>query len=256
MNQHTASSSQSAAPAPGQPHRPSQHKGQGSSALKELTDQAYERLCAKYPILTQNKPLKVGIDWDVRQQNLDLSIKVIKRAISRIVSQNAYLEALVPGADRYDLDGNPVGKVVVETQAKIAAERLNRYKNPKQRLGLSMRGVVEKNVTPTTKEVFGDVQARHPKVSVGIDLGSVLDMHTIGMSGVWLKLQLPCGSEVAARINAKSFRKAVETYRLHNGEVHTFISGELHLAESEIKGAGLVVSIKQPKPAAEPAASV
>ncbi len=206
-----------------------------------------ENLCSLYPVLKQNKPLKIGIDKEIAKRHPEVPRDVITKIIGLIAVQDGYLESMIVGAPRYDLDGKPTEQVINAEQAEGANVRLTRVSNPLNRLRIKKKGVSKKQVPVAKTDAYGQVPGKLLKVAVPIDLAPVLELDSIGKSAVWLKVTLPCGTEVAVRINAKSFRKAVETYKSVNGNVAVVISGELHPADSEIKSAGIVANVKQPK---------
>lgn len=218
---------------------------------KELKQQLYklaqDNLCALYPILKQNKPLKIGIDKDIANRHPEVPKDVIGKVVGLITVQDAYLESMIVGAKRYDLDGKETEQLINGDEAEAANIRLTRTSNPLNRLRIKKKGVVKKKVVPTSTEAYGVVSGRSLKVNVPIDLASVLELNSIGKSSVWLKIALPCTTEVAVRLNAKSFRKAVETYKSCDGNAAVIISGELYPADSEIKSAGIIANVKQPK---------
>jgi sRNA-binding protein len=70
------------------------------------------------------RPLKVGIDRDVRAALPELSRTAISRAMNRYTRNPAYLAALAaPGAVRVDLDGAVV-EAVADEDREHAVERL------------------------------------------------------------------------------------------------------------------------------------
>lgn len=217
------------------------------NAQNQVYKLARENLCSLYPVLKQNRPLKIGIDKDIANRHPEVPRHVITKVIGLITVQDGYLESMIVGAPRYDLDGNPTEQVVNAEQAEGANVRLTRVSNPLNRLRIKKKGVSKKQVPVAKTEAYGQVPGKLLKVTVPIDLAPVLELDSIGKSAVWLKVALPCGTEVAVRINAKSFRKAVETYKSADGNVAVVISGELHPADSEIKSAGIVANVKQPK---------
>lgn len=216
-------------------------------ARTEVYKLAHANLCSLYPILKQNKPLKIGIDKDIAKRHPEVPRDVITRVTGWITVQDEYLESMIVGTSRYDLDGQPTDQVVNAEQAEGANVRLTKISNPMNRLRIKKKGVSKNKVVPAITEAYGVVSGRTMKVNVPIDLKPVLELNSIGKSAVWLKITLPCTSEVAVRVNAKSFRKAVETYKANDGNVLVLISGELYPADSEIKSAGIIANIKQPK---------
>ena len=223
-------------------------ESKNSQSGNERYKLAHENLCSLYPILKQNKPLKIEIDKDIAKRHPEVSRDVITKVIGLITVQDSYLESMIVGAPRYDLDGKPTERVVNAEQAEGANVRLTKISNPLNRLRIKKKGVVKKKVVPTSTEAYGVVSGRTLKVNAPIDLASVLELNSIGKSSVWLKITLPCTTEVAVRVNAKSFRKAVETYKSCDGNAVVIITGELYPADSEIKSAGIIANVKQTKP--------
>jgi len=76
------------------------------------------------------KPLKIGIHQDIFDSNLDdMPAKVwIRRSLCHYVKSYAYLNALVTGKERLDLQGMPTGQVSEQeaTQAKNELSSRNR----------------------------------------------------------------------------------------------------------------------------------
>jgi ProP effector len=70
-----------------------------------------------------HRPLKVGIDRDVLARCPDLDRRERSTVLRYYTSRVMYLQSLVAGAVRVDLDGNPAGEVSA-TDAEQAAARL------------------------------------------------------------------------------------------------------------------------------------
>lgn len=72
------------------------------------------------------KPLKVGIDWDIRTAFPMFSVRQIKAFLALYTRSKPYRNALlVPDAQRVGLDGEPTSAVKA-THAEFAKERLAR----------------------------------------------------------------------------------------------------------------------------------
>ncbi len=210
-------------------------------------EKARELLVEKHPILGQSKPLKIGIDKDLIALHPEISPEEIKRALGWIVVQDEYVKAVVEGAPRYNLAGEQVG-VVRKKDGELAQGSMT--KSPLERLGVRRRGVKKATIKVDRGDAFGEVNTRLLRATIPLaNFETLLRINTNGKSSVWLKLKMPCGTEVAARLNAKSFRKAVDAYALVNGNASVVIAGEYHPAESEIKAAGIMVMPKTPKEA-------
>lgn len=71
------------------------------------------------------RPLKIGISHDLRKRCPDLSSEAIACALSDYTRGSKYLDAMVVGAERVDLDGNPVG-YVQDADVRYATLKANR----------------------------------------------------------------------------------------------------------------------------------
>jgi ProP effector len=71
---------------------------------------------AVYPAFNNTLPLKIGIHRDIKAAMPELSMTRIRRALGAHTRQHAYRLALVPGRQRFDLEGHPAG-VVTEAEA-------------------------------------------------------------------------------------------------------------------------------------------
>jgi sRNA-binding protein len=85
--------------------------------LNEQIDVVVARLAAAFPqtfVLEKHlphRPLKVGVAADILAALPDLPRGVLDRALAAYTKRLMYLQAIVVGADRIDLDGNPAGQV-------------------------------------------------------------------------------------------------------------------------------------------------
>jgi len=82
------------------------------------------------------QPLKLGIHLDILAQLSDtIAPRDLSAALRIYVSNIKYLEALVAGADRVDLNGMPAGKVTAEQGdiAKAQHERRREKQKAKQK---------------------------------------------------------------------------------------------------------------------------
>jgi ProP effector len=70
-----------------------------------------------------HRPLKVGIAADILARCSDLDRRVLSAALRYYVSRIMYLQGMVAGASRVDLDGNACGEVSA-ADAEDAAARL------------------------------------------------------------------------------------------------------------------------------------
>jgi ProP effector len=93
---------------------------------KEKIDAALSRLAEQFPktFVTEkhmpHRPLKVGIAADIQAALPDLDRRALGVALKVYTHRIVYLQAVVVGADRVDLDGNPAGQVTA-SEAEYAA---------------------------------------------------------------------------------------------------------------------------------------
>ena len=83
-------------------------------------------ICQRFPatfFIHKPKPLKIGIYNDLLALGV-LDQKSLSAFLGAYCNLGRYLAALVPGAQRVDLDGNPTGEVTPE-EAEIAAKALS-----------------------------------------------------------------------------------------------------------------------------------
>lgn len=69
------------------------------------------------------RPLKRGIIHDIYVRHPELNIELVSVALHDYARGRSYLTAMVTGAIRIDLDGNPIDEVTADA-AEVAAKRL------------------------------------------------------------------------------------------------------------------------------------
>jgi len=74
------------------------------------------------PDKAPKRPLKIGIVSDIRERLPEMAGSRISRALYTYTDGPTYLDFVIEGADRIDLDGNPAGKVTAR-EAVDAARR-------------------------------------------------------------------------------------------------------------------------------------
>jgi ProP effector len=79
------------------------------------------------------KPLKIGIYADIRRRHPDLSGKKVHNTLHHYTRSNRYLETLIAGAERFDLDGETCGHVTSEQEAVAEALRISRARRNKSK---------------------------------------------------------------------------------------------------------------------------
>jgi ProP effector len=72
-----------------------------------------------------HRPLKVGITTDIRGRCPEFKSRQLGSAINFYTSRLVYLQSMVEGTARIDLDGNPAGEVTARDAAHAAARVAN-----------------------------------------------------------------------------------------------------------------------------------
>ena len=80
----------------------------------------FAQLMKAYPVLSQPKPLQIGIE-QVLCARSDLSSGRIKKGLRYYMRTTSYLLEVAKGGPRYDLDGNPAGTVTADQQQQAQA---------------------------------------------------------------------------------------------------------------------------------------
>ena len=99
------------------------------TTTKQDIDAALARLAEAFPqtfVLEKHRPhrpLKVGIAADIRARCPAVERRVLSVVLSVYTRRVMYLQSLVEGAARVDLDGNPAGEVTAR-DAEYAAAKL------------------------------------------------------------------------------------------------------------------------------------
>jgi ProP effector len=99
------------------------------TTIKQDIDATLARLAEACPqtfVLEKHRPhrpLKVGIGIDLRARCPELDPPALRAVLNTYTRRVMYLEAMVAGAARIDLDGNPAGEVTAR-DAEYAATKL------------------------------------------------------------------------------------------------------------------------------------
>jgi ProP effector len=80
-------------------------------------------LQAQFAVFRDARPLAIGIDAAILARVLELDQQALRSALRQHTGSTRYLNALLAGSQRFDLDGNVAGEVS-EAQRKHAAETL------------------------------------------------------------------------------------------------------------------------------------
>jgi len=109
-----------------------------------------------------HRPLKVGIAADIPARCPELERRVLSVALSVYTRRVMYLQSLVAGATRVDLDGNPVGEVTARDAEYAAAKLAGILASREAR---RVAAVIAKGATPVAKPAAATVAATAPPVA-------------------------------------------------------------------------------------------
>src|SRR6185437_12435398 len=101
-----------------------------------------------------HRPLKVGIAADIPARCPELERRVLSVALSVYTRRVMYLQSLVAGATRVDLDGNPVGEVTARDAEYAAAKLAGILASREAR---RVAAVIAKGATPVAKPAAATV---------------------------------------------------------------------------------------------------
>jgi ProP effector len=111
------------------------------TAALELIGALAERFPACFAVNPKyRQPLKLGIHLDILAQSSDtITPRDLSAALRAYCSNGKYLNALVAGADRVDLNGKPAGAVTAKHAdiAKAQYERAREKQKAKQKLAVA-----------------------------------------------------------------------------------------------------------------------
>jgi ProP effector len=100
-----------------------------SGRRNELLD----RLSAEFPVFRDHLPLAIGIHKALMERFPDLDKGQVRSALHLHTGTTRYLKAIIEGAQRLDLDGNPCAAVTAEQHAQAAATLRERFKKAAER---------------------------------------------------------------------------------------------------------------------------
>lgn len=99
-----------------------------TAAKPPRRNELLERLRADFPVFRDYLPLALGIHKTLMERQPDLDKNQVRQALHLHTSGNRYLKALVEGAPRLDLDGNPSGAVTAEQQTQAVTTLKERFR--------------------------------------------------------------------------------------------------------------------------------
>lgn len=98
---------------------------------KKETQALLEGFFGKAINYKEPKPLKVGFFKDLIKEaerlNLPFSKRFFRRCLNIYTMRNAYLNAIIKGGARYDIEGKPCGEVLASEQ-EFAKEQIKKNK--------------------------------------------------------------------------------------------------------------------------------
>ena len=93
-----------------------------------------------------HRPLKVGISADIRTRLPELSRYKLNMALAAYTRRVMYLESMVAGAARIDLDGNVAGEVTAKDEAHAAARLADIMASREARRATAVKARIEEQV--------------------------------------------------------------------------------------------------------------
>jgi ProP effector len=104
-----------------------------SAAPSNRRNALLERLYKEFPVFRDHLPLSIGIHKAFNERIPGLAKGQVWSAMQQHTGSTRYLKALVEGAPRYDLDGNPAGEVTAEQQAVAVKTLKERFRKAADR---------------------------------------------------------------------------------------------------------------------------
>jgi ProP effector len=103
------------------PNRPKDGPHSATIKMRKLLVKRWPKCFAGFK--KPKRPLQIGIHITLLELTYGCYPQVVMNAIGDYTSGPTYLKAVIEGADRIDLEGNPAGKVTAEEE-KYAQEQL------------------------------------------------------------------------------------------------------------------------------------
>jgi len=177
------------------------------------------------------RPLKIGVREDLAALLPDgEGHEVLNRVLRRYTRSTQYLTALVaPDAMRHDLAGNPVGPVAAE------------HKVPTR----PIRKAASSPLPQHQEAIIVSVKIKALKVTAVVPPADLKPVPA--GADVMLMLEVGDGIKAQARLNPKSYRKALATIaELRAENVAVIVQGQM-TRPGVIESAGIVAQPKKPK---------
>jgi ProP effector len=103
------------------------------SAPASTTADALKLIAERFVVFREARPLAIGIHKAVLQAMPELDAGKIRIALRRHTGSTRYLKAVAVGDDRYDLQGQPAGKITEEQKQQAAEALRERFKKGAER---------------------------------------------------------------------------------------------------------------------------
>jgi ProQ/FINO family len=185
-------------------------------------------------------PLAIGIDKHLvelaggRGADVEQATAVVRQVLRRYCRSRTYIAALgQPDALRHALDGTPIESVAAE------------HKGPRSKPQPASAGQASPTATEPMEPFVMAIAVKAIKVTVVLD-PQVLRPALAG-ADVILEVATEGGIRARARVNPKSYRKALDAIREHGPDnVAVILQGRM-VKPGEIVDAGIAAQPKQPK---------
>ncbi len=97
------------------------------------TGDTLKQLGETYAVIREARPLAIGIHKVLLERQPELGGAAVRTAMRRHTSSTRYLKAVATGDDRYDLDGQPAGKITDEQKQQATEALRERFKKGAER---------------------------------------------------------------------------------------------------------------------------
>ena len=117
-----------------------------------------------------HRPLKVGIAAEIPARCRELERGVLSVALSIYARRVMYLQSLVAGAARIDLDGNPAGEVTARDAEYAAAKLAGILASREARRAVKAKTAKAESAAPVAKPPAATVAAAAPPAATVLSL--------------------------------------------------------------------------------------
>ena len=141
------------------------------TTTKQDIDAALARLAEAFPqtfVLEKHRPhrpLKIGIAADIRARCPAVERRVLSVVLSVYTRRVMYLQSLVAGAARIDLDGNPCSEVTTDQAEHAVAKLAGILASREARRAVKAKTAKAESAAPVAKPPAATVAATAPPVA-------------------------------------------------------------------------------------------